>query len=94
MEEPQLERIQVTAAFGAEKSTLVSREAICFECGCRYMNKVEGSCPRCGETRIFIASLHAENYDITKDPDALFKMRIYGILALFALLITVLNLTH
>jgi DNA-directed RNA polymerase subunit RPC12/RpoP len=70
------------------------REVICFECGKRYNNKVLAACPRCGESKIFIAALHSEDYDITKDPAALFKMRIYGILGTLALLIVVLNLTH
>jgi anaerobic ribonucleoside-triphosphate reductase len=72
----------------------VKKECICFDCGFRYDRRLENKCPRCGDERIFIASLHAEDYDIAKDPEALFKMRIYGIIISLALFITVLNLTH
>ena len=69
-------------------------EAICFECGFRYNKKDLNQCPKCGDERTFIAALHAADYDITKDPDALFKLRIYGVLVFLVLMIAILNFTH
>jgi uncharacterized protein (DUF983 family) len=69
-------------------------EAICFECGFRYNKKVLNQCPKCGDERTFIAALHSADYDIAKDPEALFKLRIYGVMGFLSLLITVMNLTH
>jgi predicted amidophosphoribosyltransferase len=72
----------------------MKKELICFECGKRYLQGITNFCPRCGETQTFNPSLHSQDYDITKDPAALLKLRLYGIAGLLLLLITVMNLTH
>ena len=72
----------------------MKKEVICFECGKRYLKNVSSSCPNCGETQTFIPALHAQNYDIAKDPEALLKLRLYGIAVFILLLITVMNMTH
>ena len=66
----------------------------CYECGFKYERKSHAQCPRCGEEKIFIASLHDPNYDIAKDPSALFKYRLYGIAIVITLWILTLNLTQ
>jgi hypothetical protein len=50
------------------------------------------NCPRCGDERIFIPSLHSESYDITKDPAALLRLRLLGIAALMIIFLLTLNL--
>ena len=71
-----------------------AKEVICFECGYRYSRQQLQSCPQCGEEKIYIPSLHSENYDIAKDPGALLKLRIYGVIGFLALLVLTMNLTH
>ncbi len=66
----------------------------CFECGFKYERKSAPRCPRCGEEKIFIPSQHDPNYDITKDPSALFRYRLYGIAIVVTLWIFVLNITQ
>lgn len=66
----------------------------CFECGYKYDRKREARCFRCGEEKIFEPRLHDENYDIAKDPNALFKYRLIGIGITLLLFYVTLNLTH
>jgi hypothetical protein len=69
-------------------------EVICFECGFRYNRRISPNCPKCGEARIYLAALHSPNYDIAKDPSALFKLRLYGVAGFIALFILMMNITH
>jgi uncharacterized protein (DUF983 family) len=66
----------------------------CFECGFKYERKSAPRCPRCGEEKIFIPSLHDPNYDIAKDLSAHFRYRLYGIATVVTLWIFVLSITQ
>lgn len=55
----------------------VRSRVTCFLCGEIYLkNKVE-ICPRCGESRTYVAKQWDPNYDFTLDPNALGKIRMY-----------------
>ena len=69
-----------------------TQEAICFECGYRYFPKSARVCPRCGEVKVFVPALHDQNYDISKDPVELLKMRVIGIGVALVTLIAVVSL--